>query len=90
MKTPTPEGLIGSMYELHGTRFGASGVWIVVAAWNGDGRGRRGRKGVWRVTLAPLIDAGNKPMFNALWNDVGKHLEGWDDGGNWMLTRQLK
>lgn len=90
MKTPAPFGLIGSMYELHGMFPKPASTWIVVAAWKGDGRGRRGRKGIWRVTFAPIEGAGNHSMFQALWNDIGKHIEAWDVNGNWMLTKQIK
>jgi hypothetical protein len=99
MKTSQPEGLIGSMFEIHdkfdgrlrqGFHRTMSSTWIVVEVWKGDGRGRRGRKGMWRVTLAPIEGAGNRPMFNALWNDVGKFLEAWDENGNRMMTKQVK
>lgn len=91
MRYPAPEGLIGSLYEFHGHwPIMAMSTWVVVGAWKGDGRGKRGRKGMWRVTLAPINGSDNLPMFQALWNDVGKHLESWDSNGNWMLTRQIK
>lgn len=66
----TPEGLVGTVFELNGYGRGSlpysASLWIVVAAWKGDGRGRRGRKWMWRVTLAPLEGAGNHPIFQAL------------------------
>ncbi len=90
----TPEGLIGSMFELNGYGRGSlpivNSLWIVVAAWKGDGRGRRGRKGMWRVTLAPISDANNHPMFQALWNDRGRFLEAHDDNNNWLMSRQVR
>lgn len=86
----TPEGLVGAMFELNGYGLSITGsLWIVVAAWKGDGRGRRGRKGIWRVTLAPISGANNHPMFQALWNDVGKFLEVHDYNNNWLMSRQV-
>jgi hypothetical protein len=67
VKPLAPDGLIGSMYELHSKFPTPTSTWIVVAAWKGDGRGKRGRKDIWRVALAPIENAGNRPMFQALW-----------------------
>lgn len=48
MKYPAPDGLIGSLYQFHGYGKGSlliqNSLWIVVAAWKGDGRGRPGAR----------------------------------------------
>lgn len=77
------------MYELYSynDRNRIITTWIVVAAWKGDGRGKRGRKGMWRVTLAPLDSP--HAMFQVLWNDRGKFLE-VALCGKWTLNRQVK
>lgn len=89
MKTMTPDGLIGSLYELYDVKNKIVSTWLVVNAWKGDGRGRRGRRGMWRVTLAPLDDPHIHPIFQALWNDVGKHLELRNTNTNWTMSRHL-
>lgn len=85
----TPDGLIGSLYELYDVKNKIVSTWLVVNAWKGDGRGRRGRRGMWRVTLAPLDDPHNHSMFQALWNDVGKYLELRNTNTNWTMSRHL-